>query len=84
MKKLTDIKLTQNQKYALYFGGAVVGTYIIIQIIKAIQKYELAMEAEDGMLISDSIMEMDDLGAWDFEAKVKQILGKLNIHHLQK
>ena len=53
-------------------------------IIKAIQKYELAMETEDGMLISDSIMEMDDLGAWDFEAKVKQILGKLNIHHLQK
>jgi ATP-binding cassette subfamily F protein uup len=53
-------------------------------IIKAIQKYELAMEAEDGMLISDSIMEMDDLGAWDFEAKVKQILGKLNINHLQK
>ena len=53
-------------------------------IIKAIQKYELAMEAEDGMLISDSIMEMDDLGAWDFEAKVKQILGKLNIHQLQK
>jgi ATP-binding cassette subfamily F protein uup len=36
------------------------------------------------MLISDSIMEMDDLGAWDFEAKVKQILGKLNIHQLQK
>ena len=53
-------------------------------IIKAIQKYELAMEAQDGMLISDSIMEMDDLGAWDFEAKVKQILGKLNIHQLQK
>jgi len=53
-------------------------------IIKAIQKYELAMEAEDGILISDSIMEMDDLGAWDFEAKVKQILDKLNIHHLQK
>ena len=26
MKKLTDIKLTQNQKYALYFGGAVVFT----------------------------------------------------------
>jgi ATP-binding cassette subfamily F protein uup len=53
-------------------------------IIKAIQKYELAMEEEDGMLIAETIMEMDDLGAWDFEAKVKQILGKLNIHHLQK
>lgn len=38
MKKLTNIKLTQNQKYALYFLGAVVGTYIVIEIIKAIQK----------------------------------------------
>jgi hypothetical protein len=38
MKKLTNIKLTQNQKYGLYFAGAVVGTYIIIEIIKAIQK----------------------------------------------
>jgi ATP-binding cassette subfamily F protein uup len=42
------------------------------------------MEEEDGMLIAETITEMDDLGAWDFEAKVKQILGKLNIHHLQK
>jgi ABC transport system ATP-binding/permease protein len=25
---------------------------------------------------------MDELGAWDFDAKVKQVLGKLNIHHL--
>ncbi|RYZ18672.1 MAG: ABC transporter ATP-binding protein, partial [Chitinophagaceae bacterium] len=28
--------------------------------------------------------QMDELGAWDFEAKVKQILGKLNIHNLQQ
>jgi ATP-binding cassette subfamily F protein uup len=27
---------------------------------------------------------MDDLGAWDFESKVHQILGKLNIHNLQQ
>jgi len=38
MKKLTNIKLSQNQKYALYFAGAVLGTYVIIEIIKAIQK----------------------------------------------
>ena len=25
---------------------------------------------------------MDEFGAWDFDAKVKQILGKLNIHQL--
>ena len=34
-------------------------------------------------LIAEAIAKMDELGAWDFEAKVKQILGKLNIHHLQ-
>ena len=27
---------------------------------------------------------MDELNAWDFEAKVKQIFGKLNVHNLQQ
>jgi ATP-binding cassette subfamily F protein uup len=27
---------------------------------------------------------MDELGAWNFETNVKQVLGKLNIHHLQQ
>lgn len=52
-------------------------------IITAIRSYEAAAEAEDGHLIAETITLMDELGAWDFEAKVKQILSKLNIHHLQ-
>ena len=36
MKKLSEIKLTKNQKYAMYFGGAVLGTIIIVKIIKGI------------------------------------------------
>lgn len=52
-------------------------------IITAIRKYEDAMESEDGMLISEAIGEMEDLNAWDFESKVKQILDKLNVHHLK-
>jgi ATP-binding cassette subfamily F protein uup len=52
-------------------------------IITAIRKYEDAMESEDGMLIADAIGEMEDLNAWDFESKVKQILDKLNVHHLK-
>lgn len=52
-------------------------------MISAIRKYEAAIETNDGMLIADAIALVDDLGAWDFEAKVKQILGKLNVHHLQ-
>jgi ATP-binding cassette subfamily F protein uup len=52
-------------------------------IITAIRKYEDAMEQEDGEMIAESIAEMEDLNAWDFEAKVKQILDKLNVHHLK-
>jgi ATP-binding cassette subfamily F protein uup len=52
-------------------------------VISAIRAYEVAAEAEDGEKIAASITLMDDLGAWDFEAKVKQILSKLNVHHLQ-
>ena len=52
-------------------------------VITAIKKYEDAMEQEDGMMIAESIAEMSDLNAWDFEAKVKQILDKLNVHHLK-
>lgn len=54
-------------------------------IINAIKEYEL-LEDENGdpEKLSEAIMKMDDLGAWDFDAKVKQVLDKLNIHHLQQ
>ncbi|WP_306404206.1 ATP-binding cassette domain-containing protein, partial [Escherichia coli] len=51
-------------------------------ILNIIKKYEVAVDADDSERMGDLIIEMDDLGAWDFEAKVKQILSKLNIHHL--
>ncbi len=53
-------------------------------IINAIRSYEAIMESGDGDAMSDAISNMDDLGAWDFETKVQQILGKLQIHHLQQ
>lgn len=53
-------------------------------MITAIRDYELAMESEDGDQISTSLVAMDELNAWDFEAKVAQILGKLNIHQLHQ
>lgn len=52
-------------------------------VMNAIKAYEAAADAEDGVLLSEAITLMDELGAWDYEARVKQILGKLNIHHLQ-
>jgi ABC transport system ATP-binding/permease protein len=53
-------------------------------VMTVIKEYEAAIEAHNDALISSSLVKMDELGAWDFEAKVKQILGKLNIHNLQQ
>jgi ATP-binding cassette subfamily F protein uup len=51
-------------------------------VINAIKKYEAAVDAEDEEQMTECLAQMDELNAWDFESKVKQILGKLNIHHL--
>jgi len=53
-------------------------------IINAIKKYEAALDAGDDQEINELLAQMDELNAWDFESKVKQILGKLNIHNLQQ
>jgi ATP-binding cassette subfamily F protein uup len=55
-------------------------------IINAIKEYEAitndADEAGAAEKLNAAIVKMDELGAWDFDAKVKQVLDKLNIHHL--
>jgi ATP-binding cassette subfamily F protein uup len=53
-------------------------------VINAIKHYEAVSELEDGEALGEAIVQLDELNAWDFDAKVKQILGKLNIHHLQQ
>lgn len=52
-------------------------------VMKAIADYESAAESEDGHALAEAMSRMEELNAWQFEAKVKEILGKLNIHHLQ-
>src|SRR5262245_32928243 len=53
-------------------------------IINAIKEYEAVSEENDAGKLSASIIKMNELGAWDFDARVKQVLGKLNIHHLHQ
>jgi len=53
-------------------------------VIDVIKRYEAALENNDEAAITETLGQMDDLGAWDFESKVKQILSKLNIHNLQQ
>jgi ATP-binding cassette subfamily F protein uup len=53
-------------------------------ILNAVREFEMVSESEDTDKIIEAISQMDNLGAWDFDAKVKQILTKLNIHHLDQ
>lgn len=52
--------------------------------IAAIREYEAASELDDAGRLGAAVAKMDELGAWDFDAKVKQVLGKLNIHQLDQ
>lgn len=53
-------------------------------IINAIKNYELANETGNTEEIALALSKMDELNAWNFESKVKQILGRLNIYHLDQ
>ena len=53
-------------------------------VMKAIRLYEEAEESGDVDLITEAITAMDEMNAWAFESKVKQIMTKLNIHHLSQ
>ncbi len=53
-------------------------------VIKAIKEFESIDENTDPGVLNAAIVKMDDLGAWDFDTKVKQVLGKLKIYHLHQ
>ena len=53
-------------------------------IINAIKEYEAADDEGNEEKLNAAIVKMDELGAWNFDSSVKQVLGKLNIHHLQQ
>jgi ATP-binding cassette subfamily F protein uup len=53
-------------------------------MINAIKNFEAVSEEGDPDKLTAAIIAMDELGAWDFDAKVKQVLDKLNIHQLKQ
>jgi ABC transport system ATP-binding/permease protein len=56
--------------------------YLNHPVINAIRDYEYVLENHDDDKLNDAIVAMDELDAWNFDAKVKEILGKLNITNL--
>ncbi len=52
--------------------------------IKAITEYEQALLSEDAVRISATLTKMDELNAWDVEARGKEILYKLKLADLHQ
>lgn len=55
-------------------------------VAEALREYERLVESaeKDPVLLGEAFTKLDELDAWGFEAKVQQILGKLNIHNLDQ
>jgi ATP-binding cassette subfamily F protein uup len=54
-------------------------------VVKVVKDYEMYLE--DGghdERLNDLIDQLTELNAWNFESDLKQILGKLNLHHLNE
>lgn len=53
-------------------------------VMNAIRDYEAACDDGVAEAINAAIVRMDELGAWDFDAKVRQILGRLEVRQLHQ
>jgi ABC transport system ATP-binding/permease protein len=55
-------------------------------VVKVVKEYEMCLEedAENIEKLTNLMAKVDELNAWNFESELKQILGKLNLHHLNE
>jgi len=55
-------------------------------VVKAVKEYEMFLEAEtdDVDHLTELMGRLDEYNAWNFENDLQQILGKLNLHHLNE
>ncbi|HTO17137.1 MAG TPA: ABC-F family ATP-binding cassette domain-containing protein [Edaphocola sp.] len=56
-------------------------------VVNVLKRYESLTDSDvvaDPTELSEVIQEMDQLNAWHYDSTVKQILGKLNIYHLDQ
>lgn len=49
-----------------------------------VKQYEEALLLDKPELLKSSMQQMDDMNAWDIEAKAKEILSRLTINHLEQ
>ena len=54
------------------------------ETVRLIAEYEQAMASGDHFNLEDILLRMDNLKAWDYEQRAKQILGQLKIHNFDQ
>ena len=54
------------------------------EVVQLIAEYEEAMAKGDHARLEDLLIRMDSMKAWDYEARAKQILGRLKIHQFDQ
>ena len=54
------------------------------ETVRLIAEYEQAMASGDHSNLEDILLRMDNLKAWDYEQRTKQILGQLKIHNFDR
>jgi ATP-binding cassette subfamily F protein uup len=55
-------------------------------VVRLVKEYEMLLEEDihDENRISELVSMLTEANAWNFESDLKQILGKLNLHHLKE
>ncbi len=84
-----DIKVVMLQQDNDFDGNKTIWDNVLRldnPVVKVVKEYEQFLEdgLEDIDKLGELMAKLDDLNAWSFESDLKQILGKLNLHHLNE
>lgn len=83
-KEIVTIMLQQEHNFDLeksIWDNVLRLNHPVVQAVKAYEQYT-EEGTDDPELLGDLMAKLDELNAWSFESNLKQILGKLNLHHL--
>ena len=84
-----DVKVIMLQQDTLFDNARSIWDNILNldnPVVRLVKEYEMLLEEEvhNEDRISELITELSEANAWNFESDLKQILGKLNLHHLNE
>ncbi len=85
-KEIRTVMLQQEQAFhpeKSIWDNVLAMDHPVVHAVKAYEKY-IESGSEDHELLGELMARMDDLNAWSFESDMKQILGRLNLHHLNE